>query len=233
MVSSVHSLPTSVTTFQPETNSLSTSSGQSITYDYLIVVPGIQIKPSLIKGLPGALEDPASSVSSGYFPQYANKLREDVGKFKGGKAIFTQPGSPIKCAGAPQKVMWASLQRWREAGVLKDVELSFITGVSFNHASLFFSLAKNVLGMPTMFSVPKYSKILDEIRKDRGVEGLFGHDLVEVDAKRKVATFKAGEKTVQREYDLLHAVPKMGPYDFMKSSPLGELSLSPSSLPTC
>lgn len=74
-----------------------------------------------------------------------------------------------------------------------------------------------------MFSVPKYSKILDEIRKDRGVEGLFGHDLVEVDSKRKVATFKAGDKMVQREYDLLHAVPKMGPYDYMKSSPLGEL----------
>ena len=221
----VHSLPTSVTTFQPETNSLSTSSGQSITYDYLIVVPGIQIKPSLIKGLPSALEDPASSVSSGYFPQYADKLREDVGKFKGGKAIFTQPGSPIKCAGAPQKVMWASLQRWREAGVLKDVDLSFITGLFLLTESVLG--AENVLGMPTMFSVPKYSKILDEIRKDRGVEGLFGHDLVEVDAQRKLATFKAGEKMVQREYDLLHAVPKMGPYDFMKSSPLGKLSLIP------
>ena len=138
--SHLHSLPTSVTTFQPETNSLSTSSGQSITYDYLIVVPGIQIKPSLIKGLPGALEDPASLASSGYFPQYADKLRKDVGKFKGGKAIFTQPGSPIKCAGAPQKVMWASLQRWREAGVLKDVDLSFITGLSFSYLSVFVGL---------------------------------------------------------------------------------------------
>jgi hypothetical protein len=56
--------------------------------------------------------------------------------------------------------------------------------------------------VPTMFSVPKYSRILDALRKERGVEGLFNHDLVSIDRKRKVATFKAGEQKVEREYDL-------------------------------
>lgn len=71
-----------------------------------------------------------------------------------------------------------------------------------------------------MFSVPKYSAILDEIRKDRKIEGLFQTDLIEVDQDRRKAIFKAGDSAVERDYDLLHVVPKMGPHDFMKSSPL-------------
>jgi len=85
------SLPTSVSTFAPENNSVQTSDGQTISYDFLIVTPGIKIQPSLIKGLPEALADPKSNVSSAYFAQYATKLRENVASFKGGKAIFTQP----------------------------------------------------------------------------------------------------------------------------------------------
>lgn len=77
-----------------------------------------------------------------------------------------------------------------------------------------------------MFSVPKYSAILDEIRKDRKVEGLFGTDLQEVDTRRKTAIFKTADGTLEREYDLLHVVPKMGPHDFIKNSPLGQYSLS-------
>lgn len=76
-----------------------------------------------------------------------------------------------------------------------------------------------------MFAVPKYSQALEAIRKERGVEGLFQHNLVSVDPKSRVATFKNladGSKDVQREYDMLHVVPPQKPWDWVAKSPLGK-----------
>ena len=76
-----------------------------------------------------------------------------------------------------------------------------------------------------MFAVPKYSQALDAMRKERNVEGLFQHNLVAVDQKRRVATFKnlaEGSKEVQKEYDMLHVVPPQKPWDWVAKSPLGE-----------
>jgi hypothetical protein len=145
-------IPSYVSSFAPESNSLSTVDGQTYHYEWLVVAPGIQLKPSAIEGLAEALEDPASKVSSIYFQQYATKLAEDAGRMSKGKAIFTQPLGAIKCAGsptslhsrcrsylnlgAPQKVMWKNLQRWREAGVRDQVDISFITGSTLDLCSL-------------------------------------------------------------------------------------------------
>ena len=82
-----------------------------------------------------------------------------------------------------------------------------------------------------MFAVPKYSQALEKLRRDRGVEGLFRHNLVEVDARRKVARFEAeddaadaaGQKPrlVEREFDFLHVVPPQKPWSWVAKSPLG------------
>lgn len=76
-----------------------------------------------------------------------------------------------------------------------------------------------------MFGVAKYSDALEALRKERGVEGLFQHNLVAVDSKSRVATFKNlgdGGKEVQREFDFLHVVPPQKPWDWVAKSPLGE-----------
>jgi sulfide:quinone oxidoreductase len=76
-----------------------------------------------------------------------------------------------------------------------------------------------------MFAVPKYSQALERLRVERGVEGLFQHDLARVDAGRRVATFRNladGGRLVEREYDLLHVVPPQRPWEFVAQSPLGE-----------
>ena len=77
-----------------------------------------------------------------------------------------------------------------------------------------------------MFAVAKYSEALEQLRKERNVEGLFQHNLVSVDAKSKVATFKNladGGKEVQREFGFLHVVPPQKPWDWVAKSPLGKL----------
>lgn len=77
-----------------------------------------------------------------------------------------------------------------------------------------------------MFGVPKYSAALEQIRQERNVEGLFNHNLVAVDHRRKVATFATGAdgNKVEREFDLLHVVPPQVAPDFVKQSPLGASS---------
>lgn len=76
-----------------------------------------------------------------------------------------------------------------------------------------------------MFAVPKYSQALEALRKERNVEGLFQHDLVAVNSKDRIATFKNladSGKEVQREYDLLHVVPPQKPWDFIAKSALAD-----------
>lgn len=77
-----------------------------------------------------------------------------------------------------------------------------------------------------MFGVPKYSAALEKIRQQRSVTGLFNHNLVEIDNKRKVATFatpEGGKK--EEEFGFLHVVPPQRAPDFVKSSPLGAWAL--------
>ena len=79
-------------------------------------------------------------------------------------------------------------------------------------------------GMPTMFSVKKYSDALDALRRERGVGGYFGHDLVSINIESRKATFKrtSDGSTVDVHYSLLHATPPMGPLDVFKGSPIAD-----------
>lgn len=75
--------------------------GEQITYEYLILAPGVQLRYDQIPGSIEALDDPHSGVCSIYRMDYAYKTNSVVEHFKGGKALFTLPKMPIKCGGAP------------------------------------------------------------------------------------------------------------------------------------
>ncbi|KAI1124569.1 FAD/NAD(P)-binding domain-containing protein [Nemania abortiva] len=201
--------PLQVTTFDPENNAVKTSEGLDVTYDYLIVTPGLETNFAGIPGLQGALRDPASQVSSIYSEKTVEQVWRNIQSFKKGPAIFTQPAGIIKCAGAPQKIMWMALSQWQRDGVRDNIDITFATGAA------------------SMFAVPKYSQVLDALRKERNVEGLFQHNLVAVDAKKKVATFKnlaegAGGASVQREFGFLHVVPPQKPWDWVAKSKIAD-----------
>lgn len=205
-----------VATFTPEENQVTLSgSGNRISYDQLVVAPGITVDYGSIKGLPEALADPDSPISSIYGYETCDKVFRTIERLKGGTAIFTQPAGVVKCAGAPQKAMWLAWDYWRKAGLCNT-----ITSNPNSSSSIKISFAT---GTPTMFGVPKYNAKLNELRQERDVEGLFQHDLVAVDRSNNTATFALlpdGKKTVTKPFDFLHVVPKMGPHTFMKNSAL-------------
>lgn len=198
--------------FSPEENFVTLSNGDKINYDQLIVAPGIKVDSSSIKGLPEALADPKSRVSTIYNYDTCDKAARTIQALQKGTAIFTQPAGAIKCAGAPQKVMWLAWDHWQRAGLYNS------SNPSTSPINIAFAT-----GLPVMFGVPKYSAKLEELRQERGIEGLFQHDLVSIDDDN-VATFARpdGKEKVTRKFDLLHAVPKMGPHAFVKNSALAD-----------
>ncbi|KAG8416360.1 hypothetical protein J3458_006952 [Metarhizium acridum] len=106
--------------------------------------------------------------------------------------------------------MWLALDYWKRAGLYRPG--------SEKNSSIKVSFAT---GLPVMFGVPKYSATLDQLRRERGVEGLFQRDLVSIDGNQATFVLPDG-KQVTRRFDFLHVVPKLGPHAFVANSPLAD-----------
>lgn len=189
--------------FDPDQNRLTTTGGKTVSYDYLVVCPGLKIDWDKIVGLPDALGK--DGVCSNYGYDQAPITWQNIQQFKGGNAVFTFPPPPIKCAGAPQKIMYLAEDYFRKQGLRDKSRVMFYCAT------------------PTIFSVPKYANaLMEQVVKPRGIEVFFKHSLAEVRAASKEAVFRnadTGEEVVQ-PYDLLHVVPPMSAPDCVKNSPL-------------
>lgn len=195
----------SVSSFDPDNNSLTLSDGKILSYNYLVVSPGLQLDFDKIEGLADTLGK--NGVTSNYVYNLAPYTWELVKGLKSGTAIFTQPPMPIKCAGAPQKAMYLSADHWRRTGVLDKINVKFC----------------NTGGV--IFGVSAFVPALMEYVKRYKAELNFGETLVRVDGPAKTAWFEKadgeGNKTVvERSFDMLHVCPPQSAPDFIKSSPL-------------
>ncbi|KAI1322160.1 Sulfide:quinone oxidoreductase/flavo-binding protein [Xylariaceae sp. FL0255] len=196
--------------FNPEDNAIVLGNKDTVTYEQLVVAPGISINYNDTHGLPELLADPEAPVSSIYGYDTCDKTFRSIDRFRKGTALFTLPAGTVKCAGAPQKIMWLALDKWKQAGLYDPVSPN-TSPIQINFAT----------ALPVMFGVPKYSKALDRLRQECGVNALFQHDLISV--RGNTATFaKPDGHRVDRHFDFLHAVPKMGPHAFIKNSPLAD-----------
>lgn len=197
---------TAAATFQPQENQMTLADGHVLTYDQLVVVPGISLDYGAVHGLSEALADPDAPVSTIYDYAYCDKAFRTIRHFNRGDAIFTQPAGVVKCAGAPQKIMWLALDHWKRAGLYKVGDTSAIT-ITF------------ATGLQTMFGVPKYAAILNQLRIERGVDSLFSHELTAIKGNKAIFHGPVGQKT-ERRFDLLHVAPRNQPHAFIRNSPL-------------
>lgn len=188
--------------FDPEHNRVYLKGGRAVGYDFLVVAPGIQLDWGAVKGLPEALGK--DGVSSNYSYDLVDKTWEFLRAVKEGNALFTMPSTPVKCAGAPQKIMYLAEHFFRNEGIRDRVEVHF------------FSAGKAIFG------VQKYRDTLERIVKERDIKTHFRQDLVEVRGKSREAVFRhldTGEETVM-PYSFLHVVPPQSAPDFIKHSPI-------------
>ncbi|MGA0012434.1 MAG: NAD(P)/FAD-dependent oxidoreductase [Flavobacteriaceae bacterium] len=156
-----------VDTFDPESNSVSTKESGTIAYDYLVVSPGLVMEPSMIKGLEEAMK--SGAVCSNYTdPEHTWKSLQ---AFKGGNAIFTQPATPIKCGGAPQKIAYLAADYIRKNGLASKTNLMFATPGT------------------TIFGVPVIRETLMKVIRGYGIHFHPYHNPVEIDGKNKIVYF--------------------------------------------
>ncbi|WP_242199295.1 MULTISPECIES: FAD/NAD(P)-binding oxidoreductase [unclassified Pseudomonas] len=196
-----------VTELLPEAQTLVLDSGQRVTWNNLIVCPGLRLAWEKIEGLQDTLGQ--NGVTSNYSYEHAAYTWQLVQQLKGGKAIFTQPAMPIKCAGAPQKAMYLSCDHWLKQGHLKNIDVEF----DLAGAALF--------GVATF--VPPLMKYVEKYRARLA----FNSNLVKVDGPARKAWFEvkdaAGTLTVEeKSFDLLHVVPPQVSPDFIRQSPLAD-----------
>jgi sulfide:quinone oxidoreductase len=206
-------LPASITwikdyaeSFQPEQNTVTLRSGEAVAYDYLVVCPGLQLDWGKIQGLQETLG--RNNVCSNYSREHVDYTWTTIQAMQGGDALFTQPPMPIKCAGAPQKIMYLAADRFRKRGILDKFNIEF-----YNAGS-------------AMFGVPFFAEALMKVVAGYGIKTNFNHNLIAVDGNIKTATFEttdaSGAKTqIIKPFDMLHVTPPQSAPDFIKNSGLG------------
>ncbi|MBU1659699.1 NAD(P)/FAD-dependent oxidoreductase [bacterium] len=234
----------SVTAFDPDNNKVTVDGNQELSYDQLVIATGLMLNYGAIKGLDGVITSSGTDnaavketigkngLHSIYFSEGAEAtwkgIEELIAKAKAHtgseklQAVFTHPNTPIKCGGAPKKIMYLTNARLVEAGVRDKVELTFYPNGG------------------SMFGVPEYHEAILQQYKDRGFKWNYAHNLTEVDTANKVAVFdhhwkEKGEfdkdleeyemivkhERVEVKYDFMHVTPPMKAPDVVANSKIG------------
>ena len=203
----VHWIKTAVAAFEPKDNAVILDGCRVVKYDRLVVCPGLKLDWARIAGLEETLG--RNGVTSNYRYDLAPYTWELVQGLKAGRALFTQPPMPIKCAGAPQKALYLSADHWYRNGRLKDIEIHFC----------------NAGGV--LFGVKDYVPALQSYMDRYGANLDFFHNLVAIDGAARKATFEVRKpdtepERVTMEFDMIHVCPPQCAPDFIRVSPLAD-----------
>lgn len=209
--------------FNPEGKSVSTKENGTITYDYLIVAPGLVMDTSLIEGLTESIDK--GVVCSNYTdPKHTWDV---IRNFKGGNAVFTQPTTPIKCGGAPQKIAYLAADYFQKHGLKNKTNVIFATPGS------------------VIFGVKEIRESLMDVVHRYGIHFKPFYAPVKIDAENQIVTFKgvgtgenkcvlnednalrevmSGESIIEMPFDMLHIAPPQTAPKFIKESGLVDAS---------
>lgn len=196
-------------------NKVITTQSGAIEYDYLIVATGLQMD---LKQLPGLTESLGTkSVGSIYTdPVHVWNMMQ---QFKGGNAVFTQADTPIKCGGAPQKIMYLMEHFMRKNGLR-------------NHSNVVYASPGSVI-----FGVKEFAKELTQIIAKRNIvfKPLFSP--IRIDSENNLINFRlksnevaeddnaihmkrVSDNEVHMKYDFLHIAPPQKAPDFIADAGL-------------
>jgi sulfide:quinone oxidoreductase len=193
--------------FDPDSKQVILTDGQALGYDLLIIATGCQLnyqeidgmRPDLIgsKGIGSVYAGPDAAAGT-------NRMIEAFINRGSGRALFTLSNTPIKCAGAPLKLTFTSLDRFEQSGRRGDMDVSFITPYK-----------------DKVFSIKYYNDFVQKRWREQGVDLQDQKLLTAIDADNQKATFTLpdGSSNTQ-EYDFIHVVPPMSAPDALRNSGL-------------
>jgi len=194
-----------VVSLDPAHNTLSLDNGDSVAYKFLVVSPGIQLNWNKIKGLKETLG--RNGVCSNYSVEHVAYTWECIRKFKGGRAVFTNPDTPVKCGGAPHKIMWLAADYFKKNGVFSSTTIEYWSGGT------------------RLFAVDEYERTLKQVAERDKADLHFYTRLIEIDGPSHTAIFEGfGEHNKGMRYtvkfDMIHVTPPQSAPDFIRDSPL-------------
>lgn len=196
----------SVAELAPERRSVTTAGGSTIDYDFLVVASGLEMDYEKIPGLREALA--GEGVSTNYSYDLAPKTWRAISSFRGGVALFHMPGTPIKCPGAPQKIMYLAADHFRRKGISRDARVIYGSATA------------------SIYGVPQFAAVLNGVLERYGIDARFNHELVEIRPEKREAVFR-NTKTSDGEqvvipYDLMHVAPPQRAPEFVRKSALAD-----------
>lgn len=206
----------------PDNNLVTLTKGNQIEYQILVVATGVQYNWNVIPGLAQGIG--TRSITSNYDKKYTRYTWESLQSFQQGNALFTQPHTPIKCGGAPQKIMYMAEHYFRKQGKREKTNVIFATPGT------------------VIFGVEPYKSALQKIVKERNIHTFFYHKLVEIRPDQREAVYEVTKpehvpdvnEVVNQKlgirieedgrvvipFSFLHTAPPQSAPDFIKNSPL-------------
>ena len=176
----------------PDANRVTTTGGQRIEYDYLIVATGLVLDWDAIEGFDLSMVGPETGISAHYAsPELAEKSWHALDRFtnEGGVGLFGRPATEMKCAGAPLKLTMLAEDIATTKGNRDRVEL------------IYNAQAQNLFGVPIV------DHRVRQIFTDRNIAYRWQHVLKAVDAGAKTATYATPDGDVTTAWDFINVIP--------------------------
>lgn len=192
------------TEIDPDSKTVRTSDGQSHSYDFLVVAPGLVLDHDAIEGfsLDMVGKNGVGALYAG--PQYAAKTWEAASRFadEGGKGIFTRPATEMKCAGAPLKHTFLIDDIARRRENRGKMEINYVAPQG------------------GLFGVPIVAEKVRMLFADRGITANMKQTLKAIDPGRKRAVFTGENGETEMDYDYIHVIPPQRAPEVVRQSGL-------------
>ena len=166
--------------------------GRSLPYDQLVLATGSRILPEL-------LDNFATEAHHFYTAEAAQKLRDALNAFKGGRIVVAIAGMPYKCPPAPLEVSFLIEAELRQRGLRDKSEVHYCSPIG------------------RAFTIESVSEMATPVLEQKGIELHTFFNVETIDAQRHVLQSLEGEELA---YDLLVLVPPHRGAQFLINSGL-------------
>lgn len=189
----------------PEAKSVTTSTGEKLSYDYLVVATGLKLDWEAIEGFSTDLigKNGIGAVYAG--PQEAAATWAEMDRFtsEGGKAVFFRPATEMKCAGAPLKYTFLTEDYATKKGNRGKIAIEY-----WNNSK-------------ALFGVPIVAEKVRMLFEERGIVTEMERSLTAIDPAKKILTFTDQDGiTHETDYDFTNIIPPQRAPDVIRNSPL-------------
>lgn len=200
-----------VVSLNPSAKEIRTQSNGTISYDFLVLTPGLQINWEKTEGISKATLG-QGNVHSIYDFEGAQKTWAAIQEFAktGGKGVFTDTYTKHKCGGAPKKICLLTDDYMRKQDTRDKATINYYTAAK------------------ALYDVPYYVPRLLEIYKERNIDITLNIRVTGVDTQAKRVYMEqtqtvGDEKIVTpivEDFDFLHFTPPMSAPDFVREAGL-------------